>query len=99
MKVWIGEEKRYIDVGTKQWAITWWTLRPEARGKEEPDFETDLEENVVARKDRETAEKLAKNVARHSYFGVATLQEQRAGRVEGSYGEWQDVGRSEEVVE
>lgn len=101
MQVWTYPEKRREELGATRWEVEWYTVRPGVKREgDEIDFDSDLQSNVMHFKTRAAAVRKATTVAGESFFGCATVEEQRVDWFveEDHIAEWVGVGRPEEVA-
>lgn len=104
-RLWMFEEREYADEGAQRFTVSWHTLKVRAKAldPDDVDWDRDLEENYESHTTMTAALEHAKSVAPGSFFGLATVQQERADRYEDApqpnIGEWVDVGDAQEISE
>jgi hypothetical protein len=96
MWVTVFPERERVELGAKRWQVEWWTLKPSAVNKPEPDFVDDLDSNTRYFKTRDAAVKAAPRLAEGSFFGATMVVEQCVDCEDG-FCEWKDIGTAFEI--
>lgn len=101
MRVFVSPECVYEELGAVRYRLTWELLRREAEGKEEIDFERDLDYRSVSFKTKKAAVNNGKRLVTrgNTFFGVAVVTKQVVDWLseEDGIAEWSDTEDRETV--
>lgn len=101
MRVYVSPDRVYEDLGAVRYRLTWELLKPEAEGKEDIDFDRDLDYRSGTFKTKKAAINNAKRLVKrgNTFFGVAIVTKQVVDWLSeaDSIAEWSDTNDRETV--
>ena len=99
MRVFVSPERVYEELGAVRYRLSWELLKPEAEGKEEIDFDRDLDYRSGSFKTKKAAINNGKRIVKlgNTFFGVAVVTKQVVDWLSEQDGiaEWSDTSDRE----